>query len=83
MSPGTRPAPAGSRPYVWHHFDGLVTGTGSDQLQFVAANDPGYIWIDNVSLSAAPEPAAWAMMVAGFGLVGGALRSARRRRAFA
>jgi hypothetical protein len=28
--------------------------------------------------SAVPEPATWAMMIAGFGLVGGSLRSARR-----
>jgi hypothetical protein len=30
--------------------------------------------------SAVPEPATWAMMIGGFGLVGGAMRSARRRR---
>jgi len=30
--------------------------------------------------SAVPEPATWAMMIGGFGLAGGALRSARRRR---
>ena len=29
--------------------------------------------------SAVPEPATWAMMIAGFGLAGAALRSARRR----
>jgi hypothetical protein len=49
-----------------------------------AGNDPdpdniGLV-IDNVSLdvSAVPEPASWAMMIAGFGLVGGALRTRRR-----
>jgi hypothetical protein len=67
--------------YVWHHFDGLVTGTGSDQLQFIGANDPGYVWVDNVAVSNAPEPAAWAMMVAGFGLIGAGLRSRQRMRA--
>lgn len=29
---------------------------------------------DNVNIQAVPEPATWAMMIAGFGLVGGALR---------
>jgi hypothetical protein len=29
--------------------------------------------LDNVS-AAVPEPATWAMLIAGFGLVGGALR---------
>ena len=32
---------------------------------------------------AVPEPAAWAMMLAGFGLAGGALRGARSKRAIA
>lgn len=30
---------------------------------------------------AVPEPATWAMLLLGFGLVGGAMRSARRRNA--
>lgn len=30
--------------------------------------------IDNLSISAVPEPATWAMMIGGFGLVGGAMR---------
>jgi hypothetical protein len=32
----------------------------------------------NATLAAVPEPAAWTMMVAGFGLLGGALRTRRR-----
>jgi hypothetical protein len=35
--------------------------------------------IDNVALGAVPEPATWAMMIGGFGMVGGAMRSARRK----
>jgi hypothetical protein len=35
--------------------------------------------LDNVSVSAAPEPATWAMMILGFGIVGASLR--RRRTA--
>jgi choice-of-anchor C domain-containing protein len=31
--------------------------------------------LDNVSIGAVPEPATWAMMIMGFGLIGGALRS--------
>lgn len=39
---------------------------------------PSYVWrLD----SAAPEPAAWTLMIAGFGLAGAGLRSARLRRA--
>lgn len=46
-------------------------GPGTDNIGLV---------LDNVSLdiSAVPEPASWAMMIAGFGLVGGALRTRRR-----
>ncbi|QDZ09212.1 PEP-CTERM sorting domain-containing protein [Sphingomonas panacisoli] len=33
---------------------------------------------DQVFLTAVPEPATWGMLVLGFGLVGGALRSRRR-----
>ncbi|HMI20648.1 MAG TPA: PEPxxWA-CTERM sorting domain-containing protein [Sphingomonas sp.] len=41
------------------------------------------IGLDNVSVvqldsSAAPEPASWALMLGGFGMVGGALRSRKR-----
>ena len=35
--------------------------------------------LDNVSLSAVPEPATWAMLIFGFGMIGWTLRSARRR----
>ncbi|SNS18368.1 PEP-CTERM protein-sorting domain-containing protein [Sphingomonas laterariae] len=47
-------------------------GPGSDNIGLI---------LDNVSLdiSPVPEPASWAMMIAGFGLVGGAMRNSRRR----
>lgn len=32
----------------------------------------------SIALSAVPEPASWALMIAGFGLLGGALRTTRR-----
>ena len=36
--------------------------------------------LDNVAAIAVPEPAAWALMLAGFGLVGGAMRRRQRSR---
>lgn len=36
-----------------------------------------YIFIDHVVFGAVPEPAAWALMIAGFGMIGGALRRQR------
>jgi hypothetical protein len=37
------------------------------------------LWTDDPVSSSAPEPVSWAMMVGGFGFVGGVLRSARRK----
>ncbi len=55
--------------------------SGSVRVQietaFTYSAGPG---LDNVSLTATggvPEPASWALMIAGFGLVGGALRQRR------
>jgi hypothetical protein len=42
----------------------------------VAADETSFI--DRVSAQAVPEPAAWALMILGFGGVGAALRSKRR-----
>jgi hypothetical protein len=44
-------------------FGGTANQTGYDNITF-GSKDPGGV----------PEPAAWAMMLAGFGLVGGAMR---------
>ncbi len=41
-------------------------------------NNPYGAAIDNVSISPVPEPATWAMMIGGFGLVGGAMRRRSR-----
>jgi hypothetical protein len=49
-------------------------------LTFLAVGTPGgappISFLDGVSLTAVPEPASWALMLAGFGLVG---LAARRR----
>jgi PEP-CTERM motif len=42
-------------------------------------------FLDNVAVSgppiaSVPEPASWALMIAGFGIVGGAMRNANRQR---
>jgi hypothetical protein len=54
-------------------FDAIGFRTGSNAFE-----------VDNVSLAAAvPEPASWALMILGFGAAGAALRTGRRRVAFA
>jgi hypothetical protein len=45
-------------------------------IAFLNATPKGdaFTGLDNVSLGAVPEPAAWSLMIAGFGLMGAALR---------
>ena len=65
----------------WNVFRGSFTATGSTTtLSFTERDGAGNagVLLDDVSVVAVPEPATWAMMIAGFGLVGGV---ARRRRA--
>ena len=56
----------------YHNFTFTVKGTGADVLQFISAQDPGYTFLDDVSLNVAavPEPSTWAMMILGFAGVG-------------
>ena len=57
---------------------------GAAQLtSLVVHASQGYIALDNVRIDGVPEPASWALMLSGFGLVGGILRSSRGRRAVA
>jgi len=72
-------------PGTWLHYDaiGFASGTGTVSFDFsftsfgVPAKD---FVIDKVYFGTpgVPEPASWAMMLGGFGLVGGAMRSRRR-----
>jgi hypothetical protein len=47
----------------------------------VVGGTSGYLGLDNVTFGLVPEPASWALMIGGFGLVGAMAR--RRRSAFA
>jgi hypothetical protein len=55
-------------------FGGTANQTGYDNITFGSAT-PGN--------GGVPEPATWAMLIAGFGLVGGAMRARRTTTAFA
>ncbi len=68
-----------------HGFSGWQTAkmvftaqSSNDILSFLAVGTPDgqppFALLDGVSVSAVPEPASWAMLIAGFGLVGFASR---------
>lgn len=63
----------------WTEFTGNFIATSAtatltifDDNSVASGNDYG---LDQISVTAVPEPASWAMMIAGFGLVGAAARS--------
>jgi len=69
---------------AFHEYDFGVTGlnVGSNTLTFVGlSTGDNTAFIDNVFLAAVPEPATWAMMLLGVGMIGGGLRMARRKHA--
>jgi hypothetical protein len=54
---------------------GYVTASSSStELLFAFYSPPSFWLLDNVSVSAIPEPASWALMIAGFGMIGAAMR---------
>ncbi len=72
----------------WTSFSFTAATAGDYTLELGVANHgdnsfPSTAVLDNVSLSAVPEPASWAMMLGGFGMVGGAMRARSRALRFA
>nr|WP_235945498.1 PEPxxWA-CTERM sorting domain-containing protein [Thermaurantiacus tibetensis] len=57
---------------------GILPAFTTDRLRFRATGGDLYHALSELQAFAVPEPATWAMLIAGFGLVGGTLR---RRRA--
>ncbi len=61
-------------------YSGLFTTTGATTLSFSqngGDNFRGSI-LDNIVVTAVPEPSSWALLIAGFGLVGGTMRRRKR-----
>ncbi len=63
-------------PFPYQSFAVQLTASGTaTDLGFIFYHEPSFWDLDNIELLAAvPEPASWAMMIAGFGLVGSAMR---------
>ena len=88
----TQPAPVGCwthQAYGQDHFGALgFTLSFFDADPQFAIDNPGYGGFSSLlssgrTITGAPEPASWAMMLGGFGLVGGALRRRRTAVTFA
>jgi hypothetical protein len=75
-------APGGEPDLVF--FTGLPAGAGSNSLTVRGTNGGngsfgGSLSFTPATVAAIPEPATWAMMLGGFGMVGGAMRARRRK----
>jgi hypothetical protein len=66
----------------WQTFTGSFVGTGALETLNFTNTSPNTgnagIFLDAISVSAAPEPATWMMMIGGFGVAGVAMRRRRR-----
>jgi choice-of-anchor C domain-containing protein len=78
----------GSTPFppnvtAWTQFGYAFTATGtSTTLTFTSTGQTAFgAALDNVNVTAVPEPATWALMILGFGAIGGVMR--RRQGSFA
>jgi hypothetical protein len=72
-------SPSGTPVKTWLHFttDYTATTTGAVNMAFQfrgLGSTAADFAVDNVSMKAVPEPATWAMMILGLGIVGTSLR---------
>jgi hypothetical protein len=77
--PGSDNLAGNPNPWSTYNFDLGILAPGTYQIRFAETDNQSFfnMGVDNVSVTAAPEPATWAMMLVGFGALGLALR--RRR----
>ena len=63
------------------NLTGLNLSGGSHTIQFMQPNSNTWTFVSEISFfgTAVPEPATWAMMIGGFGLVGATMRRRRIR----
>ena len=63
--------------HAWQNYTGLFTATSTSTTFMISEGVGGGnagVFLDNINVSAVPEPATWAMILLGFGLIGFAMR---------
>lgn len=65
---------------LYYFNPGAFAAVGVYNTVLFDADQAGRLTVTNLSTGAVPEPASWAMMMTGFGMVGGALRHRHTRR---
>lgn len=63
--------------HAWQNYTGLFTATSTSTTFMISEGVGGGnagVFLDNINVSAVPEPAAWTMILLGFGLIGFAIR---------
>lgn len=61
--------------WPWYRRDGTITrGISNITANLIGNADPNSVIPYRLTYAAAPEPATWAMMILGFGAIGGVMR---------
>ena len=72
-------AVSNANPNLGRAIIGRALGSNLDELSFAQVVNGSQDLTFSATVTAVPEPASWAMMIAGFGLVGGAMRRRTRK----
>ena len=67
-----------ANPYLGRAITGRAQGANLDELTFNQVVNGSQDLTFSATIAAVPEPASWALMIGGFGLVGGAMRRRTR-----
>lgn len=71
-------AVSNANPNLGRAITGRALGANLDELSFAQVVNGSQDLTFSATITAVPEPASWAMMIVGFGLVGGAMRRRTR-----